>query len=69
MDLLQARHVLLRDGVGARAEAMIEPFQLRKQWRIQHAGLVDGPIQQQREVPRLLIHALFEGRQFALDRA
>jgi hypothetical protein len=60
VDLLQTRHAFLGDGVGARAEPVIEPLQAGEQRRIQHASLVDGPIQQQGEVARLLIHALFE---------
>ena len=47
VDLLQTRHAFLRNGVGASAESMIEPLQLGEQWGIQHASLVDCPIQQQ----------------------
>ncbi len=60
VNLLQARHAFLRDRVGASAESVIEPLQPGEQRRIQHASLVDRPIQQQREVTRLLIHAFFE---------
>lgn len=47
VDLLQASHALLGDRVGASAKSMVQPLQLREQWRIQHANLVDCPIQQQ----------------------
>lgn len=60
VDLLETRHAFLWDGVGASTKSVIEPLQLGEQRRIQHASLVDRPIQQQRKVARLLIHALFE---------
>ena len=38
VNLFQTRHAVLRDGVAASAESMIEPLQLGEQWRIQHAS-------------------------------